>query len=103
MFKALFNIIINMLGSIIQILCWPLNTIISAALPDLSEKITFVTNTIGSIFNSISWGIIAAFIIGLIGALTMGFGMSKIMVDSASKTDMIIGLITGIIGLIYLL
>ncbi|MCI5984126.1 MAG: hypothetical protein MRZ35_02620 [Firmicutes bacterium] len=46
------------------------------------------------------WGIIAAFIIGLIGALTMGFGMSKIMVDSASKTDMIIGLITGIIGLI---
>lgn len=46
------------------------------------------------------WGIVATFIIGLIGALTMGFGMSKIMVDSASKTDMIIGLITGIIGLI---
>lgn len=57
MFKALFNIIINMLASIIQILCWPLNTIISAALPDLSAKITFVTNTIGSIFNSISWGL----------------------------------------------
>lgn len=46
------------------------------------------------------WGIVATFIIGLIGALTMGFGMSKIMVGSASKTDMIIGLITGIIGLI---
>lgn len=46
------------------------------------------------------WGIIATFIIGLIGALTMGFGMSKIMVGSASKTDMIIGLITKIIGLI---
>lgn len=46
------------------------------------------------------WGIVATFIIGLIGALTMGFGRSKIMVDSASKTDMIIGLITGIIGLI---
>ncbi len=46
------------------------------------------------------WGIIATFIIGLIGVLTMGFGMSKIMIDSASKTDMIIGLITGIIGLI---
>ena len=46
MFKALFNIIINMLASVIQIICWPLNTIITAALPDLSEKISFVTNTI---------------------------------------------------------
>ena len=57
MFKALFNIIINLLASIIQIICWPINTLISNALPDLSNKITFVTNTIGSIFNSISWGL----------------------------------------------
>ena len=57
MFKALFNIIINMLASIIQIICWPINTLISSALPDLSNKITFVTNTIGTIFNSISWGL----------------------------------------------
>lgn len=30
----------------------------------------------------------------------MGFGMSKIMVGEASTSDMIVGLITGIVGLI---
>ena len=57
MFKAFFNIIINMLATIIQIVCWGPNQLISATLPDLSAKITFVTENIGSIFNSISWGL----------------------------------------------
>lgn len=57
MFKALFNIIINMLASVIQIVCWGPNQLITATLPDLSAKITFVTDNIGSIFNSISWGL----------------------------------------------
>lgn len=48
----------------------------------------------------INWGIVATWIIGIIGALVMGFGMSKVLVDGASKTDMLIGIITGIIGLI---
>ena len=30
----------------------------------------------------------------------MGFGMSKVMVGEASQTDMLVGIITGIIGLI---
>ena len=30
----------------------------------------------------------------------MGFGMSKVMVGEASQTDMLLGIITGIIGLI---
>ena len=30
----------------------------------------------------------------------MGFGMSRILVGDASKTDMIVGLITGVVGLI---
>lgn len=48
----------------------------------------------------IDWGIVATWIVGIIGALTMGFGMSKIMVDESSKIDMIIGLITGVVGLV---
>ena len=48
----------------------------------------------------IDFGIVATFIIGIVGALVMGFGMSKILVDDVGKTDMIIGLITGVIGLI---
>ena len=48
----------------------------------------------------INWGIVLTLTIGVIGVLIMGFGMSKIMVGNASTADMIIGLITGVIGLI---
>lgn len=48
----------------------------------------------------INWGIVFTWIIGVIGALVMGFGMSKIMVENPSKPDMLIGIITGMIGLI---
>ena len=48
----------------------------------------------------INWGIILTWTIGVVGALIMGFGMSKIMVGGASNTDMLVGLITGILGLI---
>lgn len=48
----------------------------------------------------INWGIVFAWIAGVIGALVMGFGMSRVMVGNPTKPDMIIGIITGIIGLI---
>lgn len=47
-----------------------------------------------------NWGIIITWIIGIVGALVMGFGMSKVMVDETTKKDMIIGIITGVVGLI---
>ena len=49
---------------------------------------------------AINWGIVLTWIIGLVGSLIMGFGMSKIMVETASESDMIVGLVTGIIGLV---
>lgn len=48
----------------------------------------------------INWSIVATWIVGVIGSLIMGFGMSKIMVGEPGTTNMIIGLATGIIGLI---
>ena len=48
----------------------------------------------------INWGIVATWTIGVVGSLIMGFGMSKIMVGEASTSDMIVGLITGVVGLI---
>ena len=48
----------------------------------------------------INWGIVLTWIIGLVGSLIMGFGMSKMMVETASSSDMIVGLVTGIIGLV---
>lgn len=48
----------------------------------------------------INWGIVLTWIVGLVGALIMGFGMSKIMVGETNTSDMIIGIIFGVVGLI---
>lgn len=57
MFKALFNIILNMLATIIQLICWPLNAVIQATMPNLSDQILNVTNTLNTAFDSITWAI----------------------------------------------
>lgn len=48
----------------------------------------------------INLGIVFTWLIGVVGALIMGFGMSKVMVGNPSQTDFIIGLVTGVVGLI---
>ena len=48
----------------------------------------------------INWGMVTTWTVGVVGSLIMGFGMSKIMVGNAGKTDMIVGLITGVVGLV---
>lgn len=49
---------------------------------------------------SINFGIVFAWVIGIIGALVMGFGMSKVMANDPTQNDMIIGMIFGLVGLI---
>ena len=46
------------------------------------------------------WGLVLTWTIGVIGSLIMGFGMSKIMVEGAEAMDMVIGMITGVVGLL---
>lgn len=48
----------------------------------------------------INWGIVIAWIIGIVGALIMGFGMSKVMVVNTTRADMLIGIVAGVIGLL---
>lgn len=48
----------------------------------------------------INWGMVFAWVIGVVGALVMGFGMSKVMVEGATKNDMIMGIVFGVIGLL---
>ncbi len=48
----------------------------------------------------VNWGIVFTWFVGIVGALIMGFGMSKVMVGDPSKTDLLIGIITGIVGLL---
>ena len=46
------------------------------------------------------WGLVATWIIGIIGSLIMGFGMSKVMVGESTQADIILGIITGVVGLL---
>jgi len=48
----------------------------------------------------INWGIVLTWTVGIIGSLIMGFGMSKILVGEASKADFLVGIITGVVGLV---
>ena len=48
----------------------------------------------------INWGLVLTFIVGIVGSLIMGYGMSKVMIEGATKSDMIVGIITGVVGLI---
>ena len=48
----------------------------------------------------VNWGIVLTWLIGVVGSLIMGFGMSKVMVGESSGADMIVGIITGVVGLI---
>ena len=48
----------------------------------------------------IDWGLVATWVVGVVGSLIMGFGMSKIMVGEASTANLIVGLITGVVGLV---
>lgn len=57
MVKALLNVLINLIATIIQIVCWPINSLISSALPDMSNKILSITSTFNSVFDSITWAI----------------------------------------------
>ena len=48
----------------------------------------------------VNWGIVLTFIVGVVGSLIMGFGMSKVMVEGVKTSDMLVGIITGVVGLI---
>ena len=48
----------------------------------------------------IDFGLVLTFVVGIVGSLIMGFGMSKVMVGEPEKMDIIIGMITGVFGLL---
>lgn len=57
MFKALFNIIIDLLATLIQIVMFPINSIITGALPDLSSRILDTTNMLTDVFSNMYWAL----------------------------------------------
>jgi len=57
MIEKVFNVIINLLGSLVQLICYPINVAIVKLMPDLSLNIVDITNNIGTLFDSITWGL----------------------------------------------
>ncbi len=55
--NAFFNLLLNLVGTIIQLICLPINALISAALPDLSSWITDVGTGFTQLFNSLPWAL----------------------------------------------
>lgn len=80
MFKALFNIILNMVASVIQIIVWPINAAISTALPDLSAKILYVTNQLNTVFDSMTWAL------GLVPSIVIETLLFIVAVEIAKHT-----------------
>lgn len=57
MAKAFLKVIIGLLSTIVQIVCLPINLVMTKTMPDLSEKITFVTNNIPSYFDGVGYAL----------------------------------------------
>lgn len=57
MFKALFKLIFNLLGTIVQTICIIPNTIILKTMPDLTDKIVKVTATLEHLFDGLGWAL----------------------------------------------
>lgn len=55
--SGLFNLILNLLATVIQIVCIPLNTLITSLLPDISSSITSVTTGITNLMSYLPWAL----------------------------------------------
>lgn len=68
MIQAIFKFLMDLLATVIQIIVWPINAVITATLPDLSDKIESVAEVFATVFNTITWatGLIPTSIIGTI-------------------------------------
>ena len=57
MIQAIFKFLLNILATLVQVVVWPINQIIVNTLPDLSDKITQVTNGFNTLFSGMSWAL----------------------------------------------
>lgn len=57
MFNALMTGIINMLASVIQIICYIPNKIITETMPNLTDQISQVNSGLITIFDGIGWAL----------------------------------------------
>lgn len=57
MIKAIINVLLELVGTVVQVICYIPNEIIKATLPDFSDKITQVAEVFATVFSTITWGL----------------------------------------------
>lgn len=57
MLANVFNFILSLLASLIQIVVWPINQIIINLLPDFSDKLAFIGENLTTLFTGVTWGL----------------------------------------------
>lgn len=55
--QYLFTFIINILISLVKVICVPLNALITTLMPNVSEKVVELSNSISELFVGLSWGL----------------------------------------------
>lgn len=55
--SALFNFILTIIMSIIQLICLPLNALFNGIFPDFTDKIDLIQEGLDTAYSSLSWGI----------------------------------------------
>lgn len=57
MLQLFINFFLKVLMSVVQIIVWPINQLLSNFLPSISTQITSVTNILNTIFDSLTWAL----------------------------------------------
>ena len=57
MLSTIINFLLNIVGTLVQIILLPINAIVINALPDLTSKINEVNSSISTLFSGFSWAI----------------------------------------------
>lgn len=55
--SGLFNFILTIIMSIVQLICLPLNALFSGIFPDFSDKLTMIDEALTVAYSSLSWAV----------------------------------------------
>lgn len=55
--SGLFNFILTIIMSIVQLICLPLNALFSGIFPDFSEKLSMIDEALTVAYSSLSWAV----------------------------------------------
>lgn len=86
MINAIFQGILNVINSLITIICYPVDTLINNAFPDMSSSITTALNSVSQFINNIpgALGFLPVSLITIL-RLILGIQLTVIVVTGSYK------------------